>query len=258
LAAGADRVEFRFSLSMTEQSTDYGRLIVGPKEQLFIKAAELAVEAYARSKAKAFTWAFTGGSTPQDWYRWAATTKALPENVLANAHFTVSDERHVPLASDQSNFGNAERLLLTPAGVPAAHWHPWAVDSAPEQAAEAYRRTMASVGGPGKGYDVCFLGMGDDAHTASFFPGSPLLQDDGNLPFAALEVPGKGWRLTITPAGLRACGLIVVMTLGAGKAEALKRVIRGPFDPMQAPAQILSTCSDRVVWLVDEAAAARL
>ncbi len=243
---------------MTEQTTDYGRLIVGAKEELFAKAVELAVAEHAGTKSKNFTWAFTGGSTPQDWYRWVASTQALPAEVVAGAHFTVSDERHVPLNSDQSNFGNAERLLLEPLGVPTEHRHPWVVAYEPPAAAEAYRRTMMILAGPGKGYDVCFLGMGDDAHTASFFPGSPLLEDDGNLPFASLDVPGKGPRLTITPAGLRACGLIVVMTLGAGKAEALHRVMRGPFDPSKAPSQILQTCSDRVVWLVDEAAAAKL
>ncbi len=243
---------------MTEQTTDYGRLFVGSKEQIFSKAAALAVEAHAGTKSKHFTWAFTGGSTPQDWYKWVASAKVLPSGVIATTHFTVSDERHVPLNSDQSNFGNAERLLLSPLDVPAEHRHPWVVAYEPPQAAEAYRRTMMILAGPGKGYDVCFLGMGDDAHTASFFPGSPLLEDDGNLPFAAIDVPGKGWRLTITPAGLRSCGLIVVMTLGAGKAEALRRVMRGPFDPTQAPAQILATCSDRVVWLVDEAAASQL
>jgi 6-phosphogluconolactonase len=178
--------------------------------------------------------------------------------MLASTHFTVSDERHVLLNSDQSNYGNAERLMLEPLGVPVEHRHPWMVAYEPLAAAEAYRRTMMILAGPGNGYDVCFLGMGDDSHTASFFPGCPLLEDDGNLPFAALEVPGKGWRLTITPAGLRSCGLIVVIALGTGKAEALRRVLHDPFDPLKVPAQILQTCSDRVVWLVDEAAASRM
>ncbi len=243
---------------MNEHSTDYGRIIVGTRDQVFEKAVALAITEHAAKKSRNFTWAFTGGSTPQDWYRWVASTKALPAGMLANTHFTVSDERHVLLDSDQSNFGNAERLMLEPLGVPVEHRHPWMVAYQPLAAAEAYRRTMMILAGPGKGYDVCFLGMGDDAHTASFFSGSPLLKDDGNLPFAAVEVPGKGWRLTITPAGLRACGLIVVTALGAGKAEALRRVLHDPFDPLKVPAQILQTCADRVVWLVDEAAASRI
>jgi 6-phosphogluconolactonase len=57
---------------------------------------------------------------------------------------------------------------------------------------------------------------------------------------------------------LRACGKIVVMALGAGKAEALHRVHRGPFEPQSVPSQVLKNCADRVVWLVDEAAAVKL
>ena len=126
------------------------------------------------------------------------------------------------------------------------------------------------MAGPGRAYDVCMLGLGDDAHTASFFPGSPLLADATDpaadvLPareaeewFAAIATADKGWRLTVTPAGLRACGLVVVMTFGAAKAPALRRVFHGAYEPTTTPAQILRACAARVVWLVDPAAAAGL
>jgi len=243
---------------MTEKSTDYGRLLIGDKLELFAEAARLAEAHKAGSDSPNFTWAFTGGSTPGAWYRWCADNHILSTETLATTHFTVSDERCVLLSSDESNFGNAERLLLAPTGVPVEHRHPWVVAYEPEEAAEAYRRTMQLLNPPGKAYDVCFLGMGDDAHTASFFPGSELLENDGEVFFAAVNTPQKGWRLTITPTGLQACGLIVVMTLGAGKAAALKRVLEGTDDLRDAPSKILRTCADRVVWLVDEAAAAEL
>jgi 6-phosphogluconolactonase len=98
--------------------------------------------------------------------------------------------------------------------------------------------------------------MGDDGHTASIFPGSPLLMEKEERLFAAVEVPGKGWRLTLTPAGLGACGLIVVMTWGASKAAMLKRVFTGAHDPAITPVQMLQRWRDRVVWLADPAAAA--
>ncbi|MCF3649436.1 6-phosphogluconolactonase [Synoicihabitans lomoniglobus] len=243
---------------MTEKQTDYGRFVVGEKMELFAEAVKLAVAAKAASTSDQFTWAFTGGSTPQAWYTWAAETGAIPADVMATTHFTVSDERCVPLSSDENNFGNAERKLLAPLGVPVEHRHPWPVAMDPVPAAAAYRETMALINGPQKAYDVCFLGMGDDAHTASFFPGSALLEDDGGELFAAIDTPQKGWRLTITPTGLRTCQLIVVMALGAGKAAALKRVFQGDDSLLDAPSKILETCGDRVVWLVDEAAAAEL
>lgn len=243
---------------MNEYSTTAGRLMVGTREELFTEAVRLIAAQHAAAAGRRFLCACSGGSTPQDWYRWCVSTQAIPASVAATTHFTVSDERHVPLDSPQSNFGNAERLLLSPLGVPREHRHPWVVAYEPEAAAEAYRKTLLLLAGPGRAYDVCMLGMGDDAHTASFFPGSPLLHDDGGLPFAAVDCGAKGWRLTVTPTGLAWSGLTIVMALGAGKAEALARVLEGPADVAQAPAQVLARLRDRVVWLVDEAAASRL
>jgi 6-phosphogluconolactonase len=214
----------------------------------------------ARAASKVFTWALTGGSTPLEWYDWCVRTRALPPALLASTHFTVSDERHVPLVSEESNFGHAMRRLLDPLAVPSERRHPWPVRLSPSVAAEAYRRAWAALVGPGRAYDVCFLGLGDDAHTASIFPGSPLLSDvalataDVAEQFVALDTL-KGPRLTITPAALRACDLIIIKTLGPAKAPALKRIFSGPYDPLKTPAQILKTCADRVVWLVDKAAA---
>jgi len=238
-----------------EKVTDYGRLIVGTRDELFATAVELAAAQQAKTTRKFFSWALTGGSTPQDWYRWCVANRAIPEKLLQSAQFTVSDERVVPLHSDQSNFGNAERQLLTPLQVPAERHHPWPVALLPTEAVAAYTRDWEGRAGPERAFDVCFLGMGDDGHTASIFPGSPLLKANERRLFAAVEVPGKGWRLTITPAGLSACGLIVVMTLGAAKATMLKRVFAGAFDPSKTPVQILSAWRNRVVWLADSAAA---
>jgi 6-phosphogluconolactonase len=247
---------------MSELSTACGRLVVDTKEALFARAAALVADTVAAAPAgRAPVIAFAGGSTPQGWFRWCVATRALPAAVARTAHFTVSDERHVPLADPQSNFGHAARLLLDPLGVPAAHRHPWLVGLAPRAAAESYRAAIRALACPEpveRAYDLCFLGLGDDAHTASLFPGSSLLRDDGGELFAAVEVPGKGPRLTVTPSGLRACGQIVVMALGAAKAPALARVFSGPDDVEGTPSQILKTCATRVIWLVDSAAAAQL
>jgi 6-phosphogluconolactonase len=242
----------------TEKTTDYGRLIVGTREELFATAVELAVAQQAKHPRQAFSWALTGGSTPQEWYRWCVANQSIPETVTQHTHFTVSDERVVPLHSDQSNFGNAERQLFAPLKVPAEHQHPWPVALLPGEAASTYAREWHGRSGADHAYDVCFLGMGDDGHTASIFPGSPLLSDGARRLFAAVEVPGKGWRLTITPTGLAACGLVVVMTLGASKAAMLKRVLTGPHEPAKTPVQILRASRHRVVWLADAAAAAGL
>jgi len=239
-----------------ETTTGYGRLIVGKREELFAKAVELAVDRQTRTTSLPFTLALTGGSTPQEWYRWCVAGRKLPETFLRATQFTVSDERCVPLHSEQSNFGNAQRQLLEPLQVAAAQHHPWPVEKLPGEAAAAYALAWDQRVGKGRTYDVCFLGMGDDGHTASIFPGSELLKTDGGRLFTAIDVPGKGWRLTITPTGLAACGLIVIMAFGAAKAAMLKRVLTGAHDPTQTPVQQVREWRDRVVWLIDEAAAA--
>src|SRR5258708_625540 len=246
-----------FIIPMIEKKTDYGRVLIGEKTELFAEAVHLVESERQKKMRTHFSWALTGGNTPQEFYDWCVRTSALPEALAAHTNFFVSDERHVPLNSDQSNFGNAERRLLVPYEVPTEHRHPWFVAYPPEEAAEAFRRTAMIVLGPGRGFDVCFLGMGDDAHTASFFPGNPDWQKPTDLLFDAYNTT-RGWRLTITTAGLRASRNILVMTVGAGKAQALKRVIAGPYDPANTPAQILKMCAANVTWLVDPAAASLL
>ena len=242
---------------MTETITDYGRVIIGKRDDLFAKVVAIAAAEKAKSQSRHFTWALSGGQTPQEWCRWAVQRRALTPELIAETHFTVSDERLVTLDHEQSNFGSAERLLLEPLAVPRDHRHPWVVAYEAREAAEAYRRTWLILAGPGRAYDVCMLGLGEDAHTASFFPGSPLFEDDGGLAFAAVDAGTKGWRLTITPTGLRLCRSIIVMVLGASKAAALRRVMHGNESWSDVPAKILSTAPDRVTWLVDSDAAAK-
>lgn len=203
-------------------------------------------------------WALSGGSTPQAWYRWCVQQRAIPARLAVSARFTVSDERWVPAESPDSNIGTAARLLLDPLDVPPAHRLAWPVELAPGAAVAAYAGEVTRIAGVGRAYDVCMLGLGADAHTASFFPGSPLLEGDGGAFFATIDVPGKGRRGTITPSGLRACGLIVVMVTGAEKAGAVRRIFQGSEAPAAAPGRILQSCADHVVWLLDDAAAAGL
>ena len=230
--------------------TEYGRLVVGTKEELFARA--LALAAGGRTGEVRFDVALSGGATPKDWFRWCAARKGLPDPLAKGARFTVSAERCVPLHSEQSNFGQAERLLLSPLKVPAERQQPWPVHLLPNEAAAAYAEARKDAEGKPTAYDVCFIGMGDDGHTASIFPESPLLQDQSGRYFSAVDVPGKGWRLTITPSGLAACRLIVLMVIGESKAALLRKVLLGNFDPQKYPVQLTKAWRDRVVWLTDQ------
>ncbi|HVU18651.1 MAG TPA: 6-phosphogluconolactonase [Candidatus Didemnitutus sp.] len=242
---------------MKELSSSYGRVFIGSREECFQTAAFLAGAQRGRVAAgKSYSWALTGGETPKDWYRWCVQRDALSPTLRSGTHWFTSDERTVPLSSPDSNFGNADRGLLSPLGIASANKHPWPVELPPPEAAASFEKRAATILGAGRGFDLCFLGLGDNTHTASFFPGSPLLRQPTDNLFAAVDTP-QGWRLTITPAGLKVCGLIVVIVRGAGKAEALHRVLSGPYDPVNVPGQVLRSCAGNVVWLTDTEAASK-
>lgn len=162
------------------------------------------------------------------------------------------DERGVPPDDPQSNYRFAREAFLDPAGVPGASIHRIEGELAPQEAARRYREVLAAV----DRFDVIHLGMGQDAHTASLFPGEPLLADrSGDV--AAVFVPKFGqWRITLLPARILAARSIAVLATGADKATALRAVWEGDPDTARYPAQILRQAAGDVAWFVDAAAAA--
>lgn len=236
-----------------EYMTPYGRVRVLKGEEIFGVTLGLLREAAAGAPGAAV--GLTGGSTPKAFYAWAA--RQAPELAGLAVDWTVSDERCVPLESAESNFGLADRALFTPLRFDRARLFPWPADLAPADAAARFEAAWRARH-PRAALDLCFLGMGDDAHTASLFPDSPLLAEPPAGWFAPVFVPGKGWRWTITPAGLGTCGRIVVTALGEGKAATLKKVFHGEHDPRQRPVQLLREHAATTLWLLDAPAAALL
>ena len=239
---------------MNTKNTPYGLLYIGGQQQVFEHTAAILSDCQEK-KASSFTVGLSGGSTPKTFYRWVVERRALSKNVLGNTYWLASDERCVPLESDDSNFGNAERLLLDPLGVPNEYKISWPTQLDPSSAARTFNKTWNERFGAENCFDLCFLGLGDDCHTASIFPGSPLIDSAGDENFAAVEAPDKSWRLTITEAGLARCGKIVVTVLGQSKSRALKQVIETPCLPLERPAQLLQKHAQRVLWLTDPPAA---
>ncbi len=240
---------------MREGKTEFGHFCIGEREALFKRALLLTRELKQQSSSDAFSWALTGGSTPASFYRYIVQNEKLDSSLIDGTVWTTSDERNVPLNNKESNFGNADRQMLDLIGVSTDNKFSWPTELSPVEAAKTYEENWSARMGEGRSYDMCFLGMGDDCHTASIFPESPLIKDPTDRLFAAVEVPGKGWRLTITPKGLAQAKRIVVMALGLGKTEALRDVFLGAYDPRNKPIQLLKNSASRVWWLVDEAAA---
>jgi 6-phosphogluconolactonase len=174
------------------------------------------------------------------------------------------DERWVPLGSTESNAGEAMRGFLDLVPIPRANVHPWntAADS-PEAAADDYEATLREVFAQPTGvpqFDLVFLGMGDDGHTASLFPETSALDVDSRLAVANFVPKLGATRLTLTVPVLSAGREILFLVGGPGKAATLERVLEGPASLDELPSQRIRATQPGgyLTWLVDEDAAARL
>jgi 6-phosphogluconolactonase len=219
----------------------------------FILQALLAVLA----NAPRATLAISGGSTPK-----------LPFADMARAAFDWSkvhifwvDERCVPPTDSQSNFKLANDALLQPANVPAQNIHRVYGELTPEEGAARYisdvKAFFVSDDGKLPVFDVLHRGMGPDAHTASLFPGEPLIGDRAGIAAHVWVEKMKMHRVTLLPGVLLAAQHTVLQVSGDDKAEAVRQVITEPENFFRYPCQIASRDS-RSVWFLDRAAAAKL
>ena len=238
------------------RQSPYGTVRIVPSQDMCPALLE-HIERLGQLNTPAPRVGLTGGSTPKAFYQWLGEQHPFPGdiNLWERILWSCSDERHVGLDDPESNFGNAQRGFLEPLGFSESNYRPWPVYCKPDDAASRFNRLWEEELPGSPVFDLCILGMGDDCHTASLFPGSPLLAGTVPEPFAAVEVPGKGWRLTITPSGLERCGRILVAVAGAGKAKALQAVFNAGDDMEHKPIQVLRSCAEKVEWLIDEPAA---
>ena len=169
----------------------------------------------------------------------------------------------MPYDDPRSNYGMARRTLLEHAPIPADHLFPIPTDrpSAAESAVE-YARTLASFFGmtPGQGlpqFDLILLGLGDDGHTASLFPGKPTLHEQNAWTTASPPgvLPPPVERVTMTFPVLNAARVVLFLVAGEKKAVALHDVLEGNADVDHRPAAGVHPTDGTLIWLVDEAAA---
>lgn len=212
----------------------------------------------------------TGGTTPRLLYSMLADSRQPWRNRIPWAQIQLfwGDERHVPPDDSESNYGMAKRALLDHVPTPADHVHRMRgeLPDAHEAAADYERVLIAAESGFSRipFFDLMLLGIGKDAHIASIFPGSELLESRVKRPatgrrVAAIWAPHLAtWRITLTPETILDSRAIVVLVAGAGKADAVRAALHEPLDVKKYPAQLLRTAGERVEWFIDRAAAARL
>jgi 6-phosphogluconolactonase len=207
----------------------------------------------------------TGGTTPDVLYQFLADPNRPWRDRLdwGHVHLFWSDEREVPPDHPESNFGLANRLLIQHVSVPATQIHRMRGELPASDAGRLYdallRARRDQVAGPL--FDVMLLGIGANAHIASIFPDSPIFdRSERSERFATgIYVPEISlWRITLTPPALLDSAAIVVIANGSSKAVAVSAALEGTLDVARNPAQLLRAAGDRVQWIIDSAASARL
>jgi 6-phosphogluconolactonase len=204
------------------------------------------------------TLALSGGSTPKLLFQRLAASNVDWSRV----HLFWVDERCVPPTDPQSNYRLANEHLITPARIPRSNVHRVTAELMPDHAARHYAEEVRGVFGLADGelpqFDVMQMGMGADAHTASLFPGEPLIENREGITAAVYVEKMKQWRVTLLPGVLLAARHTVFLVAGPDKADAVRMVFHGDSDPMKYPAQMVSRHARQVAWFMDEPAAAQM
>jgi 6-phosphogluconolactonase len=221
----------------------------------FIAAAGDAIDSRGQ-----FVVALSGGSTPHDTYRRLGSEALVSRVMWSRVQVLWGDERCVPPHDAESNYRMARETLLDRVPVPAANVHRIHGEDDPATAAEAYEATLrALLRRPAAArIDLILLGLGEDGHTASLFPGSAAVHEQTRWVMAAQAAAGSMWRITLTPAVINAAAEVLFLVSGAAKAGILRRVLEGPRRSDELPAQAIEPSNGRVRWCVDAGAAAEL
>lgn len=223
-----------------------------------VVVADLCAAARQRGAASLV---LAGGGTPLALYRMLAERSDVD---WGSIHTFWGDERLVGPDDPGSNYRAAREALLSRVDLPAAHIHRMRGELPPDEAAADYAarlRDWAAAHDPGAPnpwprFDVVLLGLGEDGHTASLFPGSPLSPPQPVVAVTADYQGRPAGRITLTPRVFNDARHVIFLVAGAGKAEAARETFYAD-DPARLPAQRIRPDYGRVTWLLDRAAAGK-
>lgn len=234
--------------------------IFNTKEEITIQAADLFVAAAqnAIQKRGRFVVALTGGSSPVALYTLLATPPYKTKIDWNSVFIFWGDERWVPLDDALSNAKMANDTLLSHVSIPKNNIFPMYIEGvSAEHYALEYEKSIKSITGEEGQFDLILLGMGDDGHTASLFPGQAVLQEQDKWVAAYYLEPQTMFRITLTAPLINKARQIVVITFGENKAHALNEVLYGAFNPEKYPTQLIKPLDGELLFLTDQAASSK-
>lgn len=239
-------------------------LIVQDGDALARRAAEeiIAASNLAKGESRAALVALSGGSTPKKMGELLATPAYSERVAWDHLQLFWGDERFVPLASEESNAGEALRAFIDAAPIHPDDVHTWDTCDGitPEESARKYGEAIRDVADSATdvpAFDLVLLGMGGDGHTLSLFPGTAAIHNNEDIVVAHRVEKLDADRVTFTPLLANAARKVVFLVGGGDKADMLKQVLEGEIDVDTLPSQVIRPQGE-LIWLVDEAAASKL
>lgn len=221
----------------------------------FVDIALRSISAVGR-----FSVVLAGGSTPRRAYELLATKEYRNRIAWPKVHIFFGDERCVPPTDATSNYRMANEAMISLLPIPTQNIHRMAGEGDAVANASLYQSDLQTFfdEAPWPRFDLVLLGMGDDAHTASLFPGTRGLSERKAWVLANWIQKLNAYRITLTPPAINNAANVLFLVTGAGKAKSLLRVLRGARDPEKLPAQLIQPMDGSLLWLVDKAAAGDL
>lgn len=218
-----------------------------------------------------FTVALSGGSTPKAMFKLLAQSPFLETVPWESIYFFWGDERSVPPDHADSNYRMTYETLLSKVPIPEANiFRIEGENPDHDKAARDYADTLTNFfltkTQPSKTaplsmvprFDLVFLGMGPDGHTASLFPHTTALKNDSDIVVANFVEKFNTYRITLTARTINNARNVTFLAGGADKAEVLKNVLEGEYNPDLYPSQLINPTKGTLLWMIDEAAAAQL
>lgn len=221
----------------------------------FIEIAKKSIEGRGR-----FLSALSGGSTPMRLYELLGNQFQNEVN-WSRVHFFWGDERCVPVDDPGNSYGQTKKIFFDKINIPDENIHRVLSELEPDSASREYARTLKLFSEPPLDwprFDLLLLGMGEDGHTASLFPGSPV---DVDLPTLAVTANYQGRpanRVTLTQNVLNSSRKVLFLVTGKAKAVTLSRVLSDNYMPAELPAQRIKPTDGDLIWLIDEEAGSLL
>jgi len=206
-----------------------------------------------------FNVVLSGGNSPKKLYELLASSGYKEQVNWKKVNFFFGDERAVPANDPENNAYMVKRTLFDPLHISRSNIFPINTSLSPQESAKSYTATItAHLDRQELQFDLFLLGLGENAHTASLFPYTPVLTDKSTSVQAVFLEGQKIYRISMTAPLINQARNIAFLVFGQGKAEAVHHVLEDEFDPEKYPAQLIDPVKGELHWFLDEAAASLL